>query len=78
MKKINLEEILLNQAKGLDKVFPEYVEDCKLAMLEFGKRLLRLTSKRVDYTIEKSEEEIYIGLAQEINNSILDTINQIE
>lgn len=78
MEKINLEEILLNQAKGLDKVFPEYVEDCKLAMLEFGKQLLKLSSKRVEETIEKSEEEIYIGLAQEINNSILETINQVE
>lgn len=78
MEKINLEKILLNQAKGLDKVFPEYVEDCKSSMFEFGKRLLELTSKRVEETIEKSEEEIYIVLAQEINNSILDTINQVE
>ena len=44
MEKINLEEILLNQANGLDKVFPEYVDDCKLAMLEFGTKLINCTS----------------------------------
>ena len=48
MKQINLEEILLKNAKGIDKIFPEYVEDCKLAMLEFGKQLLELAAENAE------------------------------
>lgn len=78
-EKINLEEILKKELIPI--VFAHSPEMTFLATLramnEACKQTLILASKNVDETIEKSEEEIYIVLSQEINNSILDTIRQI-
>ena len=78
-KQINLEEILKRELIPI--VFshsPEMTFKATLrAMHEACKQIIILASENVDNTIEKSEEEIYIGLYQEINNSILDTIRQI-
>lgn len=77
MKTINLDEILFKH--GIHNDLPVELEIIILsAMKEACKQTLELASENVDNVIEKSEEEIYIVLAQEINNSILDTINQIE
>ena len=77
MKIINLEEILSKHDKYND-ISVELESSILSAMKEACKQTLELASENVDNVIEKSEEEIYIVLAQEINNSILDTINQIE
>ena len=78
-KQINLEEILKRELIPI--VFshsPEMTFKATLrAMYEACTQVIILASENVDNTIEKSEEEIYIGLSQEINNSILDTIRQI-
>ena len=87
MEKINLEEMFYNNfdcytqsVVGFATIETPSIskEKFKELCLSFGKELLELSSKRVEEAIEKSEEEIYIGLAQEINNSILETINQVE
>ena len=77
MKTINLDEIFDSYSK-LDCDYSYTRESILIAMKEACKQTLELASENVDNVIEKSEEEIYIVLAQEINNSILDTINQIE
>ena len=77
MKIINLEEILSKHDKYND-ISVELESSILSAMKEACEQVLELASENVDNVIEKSEEEIYIVLAQEINNSILDTINQIE
>lgn len=78
-EQINLEEILKKEL--IPVIFahsPEMTFNATIkAMKEACKQCLILASKNVENTIEKSEEEIYIGLSQEINNSILDTIRQI-
>ena len=80
METINLEEILKKEL--IPVVFahsPEMTFMATLrAMKEACKQVLILASENVDNTIENSEEEIYIGLVQEINNSILDTIHSAE
>lgn len=73
-RKINLKEIIERHTNVCYDDYNGVID----AMEDFGKQLLKLASENVDNTIEKSEEEIYIGLTQEINNSILDTIKQIE
>ena len=79
METINLEEILKKEL--IPVVFAHSPEMTFLATLramkEACKQVLVLASENVDNIIEKSEEEIYIGLAQEINNSILDTIRSV-
>ena len=77
MKIINLEEILSKHDKYND-ISVELESSILSAMKEACEQVLELASENVDNVIEKSEEEIYIVLAQEVNNSILDTINQIE
>ena len=78
-EQINLEEILKKEL--IPVVFAHSPEMTYLATLramnEACKQVLVLASKRVDKTIEDSEEEVYIVLSQEINYSILDTIRQI-
>lgn len=79
METMNLEEILKKEL--IPVVFAHSPEMTFLATLramkEACKQVLVLASENVDNTIEKSEEEIHIGLAQEINNSILDTIRSV-
>ena len=79
LEQINLEEILKKEL--IPVVFahsPEMTFNATIrAMEEACKQCLLLASKNVENTIEKSEEEIYIVLATEINHSILDTIRQI-
>lgn len=75
MKQINLEKILLRNAKDIDKVFPEYVEDCKLAMIEFGKQLLELAAENAICKESQYGDE-YNCLVDK--QSILDTIKQVE
>jgi len=77
MKTINLEEILSKHDKYND-ISEELEGSILSAMKEACEQVLELASENVDNVIEKSEEDIYIVLAQEINNSILDTINQIK
>lgn len=77
MKTINLEEILSKHDKYND-ISEELESSILSAMKEACEQVLELASENVDNVIEKSEEEVYIVLAQEINNSILDTINQIK
>ena len=77
MKTINLEEILSKHDKYND-ISVELESSILSAMKEACEQVLELASENVDNVIEKSEEDIYIVLAQEINNSILDTINQIK
>lgn len=78
-EQINLEEILKKEL--IPVVFAHSPEMTFLATLRAMKeacsQCLILASKKVDNTIEESEEEIYIVLAQEINNSILDTIRNV-
>ena len=78
-KQINLEEILKQELIPI--VFshsPEATFKATLrAMHKACEQAIILASENTDNTIEKSEEEIYVGLAKEINNSILDTIRQI-
>lgn len=85
MKTINLEEILKNQCKityeieGVTRYFSFFERSIIIkAMKEGCKQTLELASENVDNVIEKSEEDIHIVLAQEINNSILDTINNLD
>ena len=76
---INLEEILKKEL--IPVVFAHSPEMTFLAALramnEACRQTLIIASKNVDEIIEKSEEEVYIGLSQDINNSILDTIRQV-
>ena len=76
---INLEEILKKEL--IPVVFAHSPEMTFLATLramnEACRQTLIIASKNVDEIIEKSEEEVYNGLSQEINNSILDTIRQV-
>ena len=74
---INLEEILSKHDKYND-ISVELESSILSAMKEACRQTLELASENVDNVIEKSEEEVYIGLAQEINNSILDTINNLD
>lgn len=78
-EKINLEKILKQEL--IPVVFAHSPEMTYLATLramqEACRQCLVLASKRVDKTIEDSEEEVYIVLSQEINHSILDTIREI-
>jgi len=77
MKTINLEEIFDSYSR-LDYDYSYTRESILMAMKKACEQVLELASENVDNVIEKSEEDIYIVLAQEINNSILDTINQIK
>lgn len=77
MKTINLEEIFDSYSR-LDYDYSYTRESILMAMKKACKQTLELASENVDNVIEKSEEEVYIVLAQEINDSILDTINQIK
>lgn len=81
MKTINLEEIFDSYSEEVDCDYSHYSytrESILMAMKKACEQVLELASENVDNVIEKSEEDIHIVLAQEINNSILDTINQIK
>ena len=82
-KKIKLEEILQDcWITTLDnsKEVHASTEDVKLAMIEFGKQLLKLATENAETKIDYVSTGEYSGYERIIvdKQSILDTIKQIE
>lgn len=74
MKEINLEEIWLNAVETENVNGKTCWDIGRTAMLDFGKKLLELAAENAKDYYSDSDEK----LDESLNQSILDTINQVK
>jgi hypothetical protein len=73
MKTINIDEFI----NTMPFACHGYRSKIKIEMVDFAEQVLKLAAENTVSMVQNSEEEVYIGVVFEINDSIINTINQI-